>query len=42
MNDISIAAMGQSLTNEELFQLISEVDEEMSGTIGELIWNQSK
>lgn len=27
--------MGQKPTEEELFQMISEVDEEMTGTIGE-------
>lgn len=31
----NITAMGQQPTEEELFQMISEVDEDMSGAIGE-------
>jgi hypothetical protein len=29
--------MGQQPTEEELFQMISEVDEDMSGAIGQLV-----
>jgi hypothetical protein len=31
------SAMGQQPTEEELFQMISEVDEDMSGAIGQLV-----
>lgn len=32
------SAMGQQPTEEELFQMISEVDEDMSGAIGRLVF----
>lgn len=35
LNSLFIVAMGQQPTEEELFQMISEVDEDMSGAIGQ-------
>lgn len=34
---MSYTAMGQKPTEEELFQMISEVDENASGTIGKFV-----